>query len=180
MLNKVYFDLDGVICDCVKSVSDFIWNTEGKRLPTPMSFKMVPPMGMTHKKLSEIIHYVIEDWENLLPIEESVNFIKGLDEVHFITARPPEFNRNVHKWFQKHVPDLNYVMYMSEGRNKGRMVQDLGGIALVDDRFATCEVVADHLKYVFLFSQPWNEGRELKGNVYRINALSEIPSILGE
>jgi uncharacterized HAD superfamily protein len=82
------------------------------------------------------------------------------------------------EWLTKHLGTPYRMVRTTHQEGKVKTLKELGVTHFVDDRFKTCNQLADHLEHVYLFDAPCNRGRIPKANVTRVNSLRRVFNLL--
>lgn len=98
------------------------------------------------------------------------------NKITIITASAPSTMEANDKWLKKYYDrDGDFEIHrVSHQEGKLETIKELGVTHFVDDRFKTCNELADHLEYAYLMDAACNRGRKTKANVIRVSSLRQV------
>lgn len=114
------------------------------------------------------------------PLGNSFDVVRKVYEItgqliYFVTARNPSTKLNTINNIRKYIdPRIKYEVYFTDGKQKTKVLKNLGITYFVDDRFKTCNELAGKIDHVFCLNQPWNMGRTLDRRVIRLNKIDDL------
>ncbi|MCK4224188.1 MAG: cytidine deaminase [candidate division Zixibacteria bacterium] len=176
--NKIFLDLDNVICDSDKVVRGLITkhlNISAKKQDV-VEFDYWRALDYPKRHEKDI-------WKEFhsktcliaKPVRYSIDAIRRLAlfaDVHILTARPRSATSPTKKWLTKHKIPCVSLRFSTESQ-KISVVSSSNQALLVEDRGETAEEIARAGKKVVLFDNPWNKAFGHK-NIIR---LKNWPSI---
>ena len=188
---KIGVDVDDILFNTCQGFIDFFnkkYNCDLKRedfytFDLSLSLKKVPTLDYK-KDLEEM--YASKDFNNLLPIEKSVEYLSHLKKYNFefyaITARSEIYKDQTFDWINKHFPDIFTNIFVIGGKDvhnthksdKGIFSKELGIEIFIDDALHNAENLSKNDIHTILLNQPWNQ-EEIKSNkIYRVYDWKEI------
>jgi len=102
------------------------------------------------------------------------------NKIVIVTASAPTTMDANNEWLKKYFSlAQDYTIHrVSHQEGKLKKLMELGITHFVDDRFKTCNELADYMTEVFLMDAPCNRGRTPKANVTRVRSLQKVISCL--
>ena len=179
---KIAFDLDSVVIDTYPILRNCIYKKYGYDIIHTMDkFKINVPNIEPYNMEYEINNIIANNPP--APIQSSVDFINysdvcdGQNKIIFITARPKYIEKETIDWLDTYI-NRDYEVYFEP--KKSKIIQKLNIDYFVDDRFKYIVDVSPHLRYGFLFNQPWNENKEIltTDNIIRIFDLKDLENFI--
>jgi len=174
---KIGIDIDNVIADTYKDLSDYFHGFLGKRLSPHETVKILRENRLIRWK------YFLHVWQK--KIMQTVSLIEGAAEtiqqwhpvhkIYLVTSRFSLFNRQTRDWLKKYdIPfhQLHHAKETTKYKKTGPCD------VFIEDNPEECEVLADHCNRVFLFDHPWNKETSKKKNIIRVKNWEEIKKAL--
>lgn len=190
----VAVDLDDVVVETAQNVIDHYNRTYGTDVTMESYYDPDYPRVWstpdTETAVRRVNSYMeTEEYHSLLPIEEAVSTLRGLDEkyeLHIVTGRPDFVEEAILRWIKQHFPDLyetvvftNFFDTGGKKRHKGDICLELGASYLIDDHLEHAFSAAKNGIQVLLFgSYPWNRADHLPENVRRVADWQEVGRVL--
>jgi 5'(3')-deoxyribonucleotidase len=190
----VAVDLDDVVVETAQNVIDYYNRTYGTNVTMESyydpDYARVWSTSDTETAVRRVNSYMeTEEYHSLLPVEEAVSTLRGLDEkyeLHIVTGRPDFVEEATLRWIRQHFPDLyetvvftNFFDVGGKKRHKGDICLELGASYLIDDHLEHAFSAAKNGINVLLFgSYPWNQTNSLPENVRRVVDWQEVGRIL--
>jgi len=121
--------------------------------------------------------------ERIKPIEGSIDGVKKLIslgyEVHLLTARPREIEKETRKWLEIHFKGIDLPLHFSRDFrdkfvNKSEVAKKIGATMIIEDHIDNAIDCAENGIKVFLIDAPWNQTDDLPENVIRVKSWKEI------
>lgn len=167
-LTSLGFDIDCVVADTMEAFIRLAREEHDIDIkPEQIThFNVEQCLDMDDTIVQNIFHKLMVDpighKLQLLPDARSVlQKIQTRAPLTFITARP--FREPIADWLEhalgkKTTSDM-HIIAMGDHDGKTEHILDLGLTHFIDDRFETCETLAQDGITAMVFDQPWNNGR---------------------
>lgn len=179
---NIGYDIDGVICNFGKALSEFLKTEFGAEVDLSQVEKYDDFAEIVRSYGIEVLDSFIcsigavdaEPYEGVETINKRYN--QG-HKIYFITARTHE--DNVLKWLYK-----NKIMYsdifFTHSHNKYKIIKDLGLYTYIDDRIETLFSICDNKIPVVpvVRDHPWNRDPHDYLNIVRVNDLYEYDEFI--
>ena len=175
----VIVDVDGVLCDLVKSAIPVINELYECRLTRDdiLMFEMDRIVGVDKDEFNKI--FSLLDYENMNVVEGAQNGLQRLAErfkIVIATSRPKELHETTKKWLRKN--ELYFDGFMSLERD-GAMQGEKSDFypladAVVDDDLREVIAASHHTCCCCLFDAPWNHSINAQNRFRRCFGWGEV------
>jgi len=174
---KIGIDIDNVIADTFKDLSDYFNEFMGRKVAP------AEVVDIFRKERLKLWRYFFNAWRTkvmtkISPIDGAIETIKGWsgkNHIRLITGRFPLFNRQTKSWLKQH--NIPYHE-LHHAREKQKYLKAKDCDIFIEDHFEECELLADHCERVFLYDRPWNQFTLRKKNITRVKNWAEISRAL--
>lgn len=167
-LTSLGFDIDCVVADTMEAFiriarEEYTINIKPEQI-THFNVEQCLTMddaivqNIFHKLMVDPIGYKLKLLPGARPVLQKIQTRAPLT---FITARPlrgPIVDWLEHALGKKTTSDM-HIIAMGDHNAKTEHILDLGLTHFIDDRFETCETLAQEGITAMVFDQPWNSGR---------------------
>jgi len=181
-LLKIAIDIDGVVSDTAKVMSD-----EAERRGYIMSHGVYKPeiIGIddSYEIVRDIIQYIFLNRNmDIEPYKDAYNLINVVlnnSDCIFLTARATTYIRQTEWWINQklHLQNSIPVVYRNS-KDKITYLKEMGFDYLIDDRLRTCNEAASESIKVFMPIRQWNSGRYVNNKVKVVDGFDDIVSYL--
>lgn len=184
MKQLIGVDIDEVLTPTFSSVIDYHNALSGDRVTLDQltDYGFLTALGERREDIiQKIVDFFFSDFNDLQPIEGSVEVLKQLSQnfsLIALTSRQSELTDLTHAWLKQHFPGIfqevkigNYFGLADSHRvTKAQMCQSLGVNLLIDDCLEYALDCAQADISVMLFGNyPWNQARALPSQITRVN-----------
>jgi len=126
-----------------------------------------------------VIDYTLMRYNDQIPVYNYDRTYLGLAKlqheyggIHFITARDGILYRDTYKWLKKKFGNLKFQLHtVGHTANKELWMFKHDLNVLIEDRLKTVNDLQNPENKAYLINRPWNEGRDVNGNVIRVRDL---------
>lgn len=163
MIKAIFIDMDGVLCDFVKSALA----RHGRMDKYPVQqFDMAAELGISDAKFwKPLVGH--EFWRDIEPYEwldDILNLARAFSGGNITLATSPcsdPFSASGKiEWIKRHAKSMSRSFLIGPGKH--HMAKN--GAVLIDDNEGNCDKFIDHGGDAILFPQPWNRHRKLCGD----------------
>lgn len=180
---KVAFDIDDVIFDTFKNLKIKIFELYNIDIRDPRSFTLINNYGLTKDMIEVAVNETLTEWEKLLPIDGSIEYIKKYHDHNtpnlFITSRSinlkSETETLLDYWLSQH--SIKYKVLYTEGsrNNKSDFAVEENVTIFIEDRIKHAFDLAGCGIHVILMDKSWNR-RDITefNNIKRVNNWIEV------
>lgn len=184
-LEQIGFDFDGVIADTATTflhIADQEYGYNSLTKEDITNFELENCINIPKDTIEQIFTDILTDslGTGLKPMEGAVEVLSSClrhSPITIITARP--IKGPVHDWlatyFDKEFLGDIKVVATGDHDDKLRYINANGIKYFVDDRVATCLLLAEEDIHPIVFNQPWNRGRH---SLSKVSSWDEISSII--
>ncbi len=183
---KIGIDVDEIVVEYIKTLSIYLEKTRGKKVLYGDIFNcnLEGPFEMTQQEVGDLIkeHTSEEIVVNLDLVEgskESINLLRKIHELFFITSRHTRNEKATLLFFEKHFPGNDFKILFSgdawENGNKSKFeicADNEVGVFIEDNPDYALACAQNDIK-VFLMDKPWNQNCEHE-NIVRVKNWKEI------
>jgi uncharacterized HAD superfamily protein len=180
-------DLDEVLVEFLPSFLEFFERKNGTRIPinTVRSYNFWESgLGKTREEAIALAlveeFYQSRDFDNLPTTngaEAAMTELSKSGLIYVVTSRPSHFKSKTTAQLRKHFPAISsHVIYTGDfnrvGKTKAEVCQELALTEFYEDNLSYARACAPHVRRVYLFDKPWNQG-EVNGNITRVISWQE-------
>ena len=183
---KLAFDLHGVVMYLMPVMQEYFKKEVGFELIETDRFNFSYPDSYDPRRCGIDIANAIRTLAPKIakPVHGSIPALKRWraegNTITFITASAPSTMDANMEWLDKWLGGPYQIWRVNSQDGKVKMTEDLGITHFVDDRFKTCNELAEHLEQVYLMDAPCNRGRIPKANVTRVRSLRKVFKLTAE
>jgi hypothetical protein len=173
------FDLHGVIMYTWPAFEKYYEEAVGFKLEHGDRFNFKVPYWYNKSRIGPDIAMSLQLYiKDMKPMRGSIQALqewsdKGNDIIIVTASANSTMDANK-KWLDKWLNRPYVLSRVDAHEGKVKALVNLGCTHYVDDRYRTCQQLADHLKHVYLFDDIHNRGREIKENVTRVRSLRKV------
>lgn len=176
---SIAFDLDGVVIKIGEILQDEILKRLNYDIFECRHTYYINIPGRTPEENNKLIWEIVNSrGMEAKPYPGSIDALKELyqktrEELTFVTARDPEIiGDQTERWLTLHLGETPFrVIYVPRTCKSEWLVENKITV-FVDDRFKNVNDIAEKLHACFLINRPWNEGREPRYNVIRVDSVA--------
>jgi hypothetical protein len=175
------FDLHGVVMNLMPVMCKYFREVVGFELDYDNPrFDFTTPDWYDRRRLGIDIAHSIRTMaaEHARPVHGSIPALKRWrdqgNEIVFVTASAESTMKANAEWLDKWLGQPYTLVRVQSHDSKTEYLVKLGVTHYIDDRFKTCNDLADHLTHVYLFDAYCNRGRKTKANVTRVRSLRKM------
>jgi len=186
-------DIDEVLADMTTYFFKFHnekYGTNVKREDV-FSYHLWEVVGGTREEITKKFYefYASKHFLEMTTIPGSQKHLKLLSdkyEVHLITARPNDIQKETFLWIKKFFPfkdfEIHFTNHWGSGegkaRTKGEICKELGIEIMIEDSLAYSKEMAEKGIKVLLMDCPWNQSDDLPENVIRVHSWEEAVEVI--
>lgn len=180
---KLAFDLHGVIMYLMPILQKYYKEVVGFEITARDRFSFDYPDSYDPRRFGVDIANAIRTMsvEHAKPVRGSIAALthwwgganRLRNDIIIVTASAKSTMDANNEWLDKWLKIPYEIHSVTYQEGKIAKLKELGVTHFVDDRFKTCNDLADHLEHVYLFDAPCNRGRTTKANVTRVRSLQK-------
>jgi len=183
---KIGIDIDEVVVEYVKHYLDFCEKKLGRKflIEEISVYNLWKVLDISEEEVYEIAKVFndsgeVEKQEFVEGAKEALNVLSKDNKLFFITSRPSYVKDRTLKFFENHLPEINFELIFSEKCNgnektKAEICGELGIRVLIEDRRKYALDCADKGIRVLLMDRPWNRENCEHKNIIRVRDWEEI------
>ena len=189
----IAFDMDSVLNETGELLREAVAREFGKEVEDIIKygdggyemFNFDMPHGFNSIDIFSSVNRII--WRDSFHYPQSPNMkatIKWLYSrtyrpITVVTARSIQNMDVTYKWLKRNLWPVPFRLIMVQGMQKHVVLNRIGNVMYVDDRYKTVKTLEKHITLPILYKRPWNQGRPEPAGFAEINNLAElIPLII--
>ncbi|MEA3514681.1 MAG: hypothetical protein U9R34_04345 [Nanoarchaeota archaeon] len=181
-------DLDDTLASCIKYFLDFYNDKHSTEfiIDDVKAYGLWEIFGCSKESVMDDIaeFYAHPDFDNMTPIEGSVQAIQRLAEEHdiyVITARPSYLEDKIRNRIESNYGSCfrdiiltNQVFEKDDARKKSDICNDLGAKLMIEDSVSHAYDCVSEGIDVFLMDMPWNQSYNADDKITRVYSWKDI------